>query len=126
MSVLKLSYVACTPPMEWKEATCGRTFTTDCTFRALHASVAEAAWGFVLLGHASSCCCTSLVACLALKEATVQGSQCLLGIFLWKIRWRVIPVIMCDQSWWPVSVDLIGNNVLPIYIVGANALKHIK
>ena len=81
MSASKSSDVACAPPVEQEEATCGGTFTTDCTVGALHASVAEAAWCFVLLGCGSSCCCMSLVACLALKEATVQGSQCLLGVF---------------------------------------------
>ena len=45
------------------------------------ASVAEAAWGLILLDCRSPCCCVSFVACLALKEATVQGSQCSLGFF---------------------------------------------
>ena len=89
--------------MEWEEAACGGTFITGCTVGALHASVAEAAQGFVLLGCRSPCCCASLVACLALKEATVQGSQCSLGVFPWKISQRVVLVTMHDLSWWPVS-----------------------
>ena len=61
----------------------------------------------------------SLVTCLALKDAAVHGGQCSPAVLPWKMRQRVIPVMMRDQSWCPVSIGGLPGMKMPSYTAQA-------
>ena len=95
-------------------------FTTDLMVGVIDASVARAAQCFFLLsGHCSSCSFMSLIAHLVLKDATVHGRQCSPTVLSWKMRCRVIPVMMCDQSWCLISIGGSPGTKMPSYTAQA-------
>ena len=91
-------------------------FTTDLMVGVFGTSVARAAQGFLLLsGCCNPCSFASLVAHLALKDITVHGGQCSPVVLPQKMRQRVIPVMMRDQSWCPVSIGGLPEMKMPSY-----------
>ena len=77
----------------------------------------------LLSSHCSPCSFTSLVTHLALKDTTVHGGQCSPAVLLWKMRWRVIPLMMHDQSWCLVSIGGSPGMKMPSYTAQARCSR---